>query len=75
MLTIALIGAGTLGKQLRTDMLFMLQVGSQFVQQYYTVLHTSPRYLHRFYTDASSMTHTAGSATFTASNQKVSCPN
>ncbi|KAK9908269.1 hypothetical protein WJX75_005216 [Coccomyxa subellipsoidea] len=35
-------------------------VGSQFVQQYYTVLHSSPRYLHRFYTDLSSMTHCDG---------------
>ena len=34
-----------------------VQVGSQFVQQFYTVLHTSPKYLHRFYTDASTLTH------------------
>ncbi len=50
-------------------------MGSQFVQQYYTVLHTSPKYLHRFYTDASAMTHTDGSETFTASNQKVGLPH
>lgn len=31
-------------------------VGNSFVNQYYTVLHSSPKYLHRFYTDASSLT-------------------
>ncbi|BDA44794.1 probable ras GTPase-activating protein-binding protein 2 at N-terminal half [Coccomyxa sp. Obi] len=51
-------------------------VGSQFVQQYYTVLHSSPRYLHRFYTDLSSMTHSDGGypgqppCIFTVQNQK-----
>ena len=50
----------------------LLQVGSQFVQQYYTVLHTSPRYLHRFYTDASAMTHSDGTFSVSAHNQKVS---
>jgi len=33
------------------------QVGSQFVQQFYTVLHSSPKYLHRFYTEESTLTH------------------
>lgn len=32
-------------------------VGNQFVSQYYTVLHSSPKRLHRFYADASTMTH------------------
>ncbi|KAK9811534.1 hypothetical protein WJX72_005492 [[Myrmecia] bisecta] len=32
-------------------------VGNQFINQYYTVLHSSPKYLHRFYTDASTLTH------------------
>jgi hypothetical protein len=55
----------------------LLQVGSQFVQQYYTVLHSSPRYLHRFYTDLSTMTHADGGYDgkpgygFTVQNQKV----
>jgi len=31
-------------------------VGNSFVNQYYTVLHSSPKFLHRFYTDASSLT-------------------
>lgn len=35
----------------------LLQVGNQFVSQFYTVLHSSPRYLHRFYTDESTVTH------------------
>jgi hypothetical protein len=57
--------------------LHALQVGSQFVQQYYTVLHSSPRYLHRFYTDLSSMTHCDGGydgkpgRLFTVQTQKV----
>lgn len=32
-------------------------VGNQFVSQYYTVLHSSPKHLHRFYADNSTMTH------------------
>ena len=31
-------------------------IGNSFVAQYYTVLHTSPNFLHRFYNDASSLT-------------------
>lgn len=31
-------------------------VGNQFVSQYYTVLHASPRNLYRFYSDASTLT-------------------
>ena len=50
------------------------QVGSQFVQQYYTVLHSTPRYLHRFYTDVSMMSHNdaEGGQSFTVSSQKAS---
>lgn len=33
-----------------------LQVSNQFVSQFYTVLHTSPRNLHRFYSEASTLT-------------------
>ena len=33
------------------------QVGNQFVSQYYTVLHTSPKHLHRFYADHSTLIH------------------
>lgn len=60
-----------------TTILHAMQVGSQFVQQYYTVLHSSPRYLHRFYTDLSTMTHSDGGydgkpgRVFTVQNQKV----
>ncbi|KFM27709.1 Putative G3BP-like protein [Auxenochlorella protothecoides] len=32
---------------------FLPQVTSQFVQQFYTVLHQSPKQLHRFYADSS----------------------
>ncbi|KAH7619628.1 hypothetical protein Ndes2526B_g06609 [Nannochloris sp. 'desiccata'] len=32
-------------------------VGNQFVSQYYTVLHSSPKHLHRFYSDRSTMTY------------------
>lgn len=32
-------------------------VGNQFVSQYYTVLHSSPKHLYRFYSENSSMTH------------------
>ncbi len=32
------------------------QVGKAFIQQYYTVLHSRPKYLHRFYTNNSSLT-------------------
>ncbi|EFN50901.1 hypothetical protein CHLNCDRAFT_141731 [Chlorella variabilis] len=31
-------------------------VGNQFVSQYYTVQHASPKHLHRFYSDASTLT-------------------
>ena len=34
-----------------------LQVGNQFVSQYYTVLHSSPKHLHRFYSDRSTLTY------------------
>ena len=57
------------------------QVGSQFVQQFYTVLHSSPKYLHRFYTNASTMTHADAERSppeFTVQTQDVSpgplCP-
>jgi hypothetical protein len=33
------------------------QVGNQFVSQYYTVLHSSPKHLHRFYADHSTLTY------------------
>lgn len=51
------------------------QVGSQFVQQFYTVLHSSPKYLHRFYTNASTMTHADAERSppeFTVQSQDVS---
>eukprot|EP00898_Chlorokybus_atmophyticus_P008273 jgi/Chlat1/8447/Chrsp80S07857 len=32
-------------------------VGRAFVTQYYQVLHSAPRFLHRFYTDDSTFTH------------------
>ena len=53
------------------------QVGSQFVNQYYTVMKSSPKYLHRFYNDNSTFTFVdpgvAGTApyNFTAKSQKV----
>lgn len=31
-------------------------MSNQFVSQFYTVLHTSPRHLHRFYSEASTLT-------------------
>ena len=34
-----------------------LQVGQQFVEQYYTVLRKQPHLLHRFYTDHSTVTY------------------
>ena len=41
----------------RTDeSLRCLQVGKAFIQQFYTVLHSRPKYLHRFYTNNSSLT-------------------
>ncbi|CAK0784553.1 hypothetical protein CVIRNUC_007757 [Coccomyxa viridis] len=48
-------------------------VGSQFVQQYYTVLSNTPRYLHRFYTDISTMSHNDAEAGlfFTVASQKA----
>ena len=55
-----------------------LQVGSQFVNQYYTVMKSSPKYLHRFYNDNSTFTFVdpghSGSPSpysFTARSQKV----
>ena len=55
-------------------MLSAPQVGSQFVHQYYTVLHSTPRYLHRFYTDISTMSHNdpEGGPSFTVQSQKAS---
>jgi hypothetical protein len=35
----------------------MLQVGNQFVSQYYNVLHASPKNLYRFYSDTSTITY------------------
>ena len=35
----------------------MVKVGNSFVSQYYPVLHHNPKYLYRFYTNASVMTH------------------
>ena len=32
-------------------------MGNQFVSQYYTVQHSSPKHLHRFYSDASTVTY------------------
>lgn len=55
-----------------------VQVGDQFVNQYYTVMKSTPKYLHRFYTDASTFTfHDPGHGnntpySFTARSQKVS---
>ena len=55
-----------------------VQVGTQFVNQYYTVMKSTPKYLHRFYTDVSTFTfHDPGhgsnpSYSFTAKSQKVS---
>lgn len=37
--------------------LLSLQVGNKFVTQYYTVLHSSPKHLHRFYSDSSTLTY------------------
>ena len=53
--------------------LLLPQVGSQFVQQYYTVLSNTPRYLHRFYTDISTMSHNdvETGVFFTVASQKV----
>ncbi len=51
------------------------QVGNQFVSQYYTVQHASPKHLHRFYSDASTLTYgdvrPEGCVTRTATGQKV----
>lgn len=33
------------------------QVGNQFISQFYTVMHSSPKHLHRFYSDRSTLTH------------------
>lgn len=55
----------------------LLQVGNQFVDQYYNVMKSSPRYLHRFYTDESTFTYVdpgvdgQGGQAFTVNNQKV----
>lgn len=40
-----------------------VQVGNQFVTQYYTVLHKQPHFLHRFYTDDSTMTYSEAGST------------
>jgi Nuclear transport factor 2 (NTF2) domain len=40
-----------------------MQVGNQFVTQYYTVLHKQPHFLHRFYTDDSTMTYSEAGST------------
>lgn len=52
------------------------QVGNQFVSQYYTVQHASPKHLHRFYSDASTLTYgdvrPEGCVTRNATGQKVS---
>jgi Nuclear transport factor 2 (NTF2) domain len=40
-----------------------VQVGNQFVTQYYTVLHKQPHFLHRFYTDDSTMTYSEPGST------------
>ncbi|KAK9810944.1 hypothetical protein WJX73_010835 [Symbiochloris irregularis] len=50
-------------------------VGNQFVNQFYTVMKSSPRYLHRFYTDESTFTHVdpdvvPDGMAFTVNNQK-----
>lgn len=55
----------------------MPQVGNQFVSQYYTVQHASPKHLHRFYSDASTLTYgdvrPEGCVTRNATGQKASC--
>ena len=38
-------------------------MGNQFVTQYYTVLHKQPHFLHRFYTDDSTMTYSEAGST------------
>jgi hypothetical protein len=38
-----------------TDVDGSLQVGNQFVTQYYHVKHLNPKFLHRFYNDSSQM--------------------
>lgn len=45
------------------DGLVDAQVGNQFVTQYYTVLHKQPHFLHRFYTDDSTMTYSEPGST------------
>lgn len=53
---------------------FLPQVTSQFVQQFYTVLHQSPKQLHRFYADSSifSVANVAGDGlVHTAVGQRV----
>jgi len=49
-------------------------VGNQFVTQYYTVLHKQPHFLHRFYTDHSTMTYSEPGSTeaLLFNTQKVS---
>lgn len=44
-------------------------VGNSFVNQYYTVLHSSPYYLHRFYTDESTLTLAEAGNDFTETVQ------
>lgn len=55
-------------------LLFSLQVGNAFVNQYYNVLHQSPQVVHRFYTNASRLTRAeagADGAVDTVFNQNV----
>lgn len=49
-------------------------MGNQFVTQYYTVLHKQPHFLHRFYTDHSTMTYSEPGSTeaLVFNTQKVS---
>lgn len=55
----------------------LLQVGNQFVSQFYTVQHASPKHLHRFYSDASTLTYgdmrPEGFFSKSATGQKVGC--
>lgn len=52
------------------------QVGKAFIQQYYTVLHSRPKYLHRFYTNNSSLTigEQDGPPSTTVTGQSVRLP-
>lgn len=44
-----------------------LQVGSYFVQQYYSVLQQQPEFVHQFYAESSTMLRVDGESTETAS--------